>query len=62
MSPSAHGAVSPGGAAPSFTLPAPRRRIGTSHGAEESPSRLLVMLAVAFLLASPVITLVLSFP
>ena len=37
-----------------FTLPPPRRRIGS---AEPTPGGLLLMLAIGFLLASPVVTL-----
>lgn len=60
MSPTTQGA-GPGSGAPSpFLLPARQRRIGA--GREESPARLLTMLAVAFLLASPVITLLLVVP
>lgn len=43
-----------------FALPARRRRIGA--GGEEPPARLLTMVAVAFLLASPIITLLLAVP
>ena len=43
-----------------FTLPDRRRRITT--GPEEPPARLLTMVAVAFLLASPVITVLLAVP
>ncbi|WP_431268395.1 hypothetical protein [Dankookia sp. P2] len=43
-----------------FALPARRRRIGA--GGEDPPARLLTMLAIAFLLASPVITLLLVVP
>lgn len=43
-----------------FALPARHRRIGA--GGEEPPARLLTMLAVAFLLASPIITLLLAVP
>ena len=43
-----------------FALPARHRRVGA--GREEPPARLLTMLAVAFLLASPVITLLLAVP
>lgn len=64
MSRITQGTVSPmgmgqGHASP-FALPARHRRIGA--GAEEPPSRLLTMLAVAFLLASPIITLLLAVP
>ena len=60
MSPTIHG-TGPGTGAPSpFALPARRRRIGA--GAEEPPARLLTMVAIAFLLASPVITLLLAVP
>jgi hypothetical protein len=60
MSPITRGTASQSGAASPFALPARRRRIG--EGAEEPPARLLTMLAVAFLLASPVITLLLAVP
>lgn len=53
------GANAPFAASP-FVLPARRKRIGA--GAEEPPARLLTMLAIAFLLASPVITLLLAVP
>lgn len=43
-----------------FALPATRRRI--TAGPEEPLARLLTMLAVAFLLASPVITVLLVVP
>jgi hypothetical protein len=50
-------------AASPFALPAARRRIGVAdRRAEGPPGRLLLMLAVAFLLASPVISLLLAVP
>lgn len=42
-----------------FALPTARRRVGAAQG-EDPPGRLLTMLVVAFLLASPVITLLLT--
>ena len=62
MSRIAHSGPSPTGGGPGhaspFDLPDRRRRIGA--GAEETPSRLLTMLVIGFLLASPVITLLLA--
>lgn len=60
MSRIAYGTGSPPVVASPFTLPARRRRIGA--GGEDPPARLLTMLAIAFLLASPVITLLLAVP
>jgi len=62
MSRTAQSAHPPTGAGPGcgspFDLPDRRRRIGA--GAEDPPSRLLTMLVIAFLLASPIITLLLA--
>jgi hypothetical protein len=55
-----HGAESALGTTSPFALPARHRRIGA--GTEDPPARLLTMLAIAFLLASPVITLLLVVP
>ncbi|MFC7477850.1 hypothetical protein ACFQS7_26105 [Dankookia sp. GCM10030260] len=50
----------PLGTTSSFALPARQRRIGA--GDEDPPARLLTMVAIGFLLASPVITLLLAVP
>jgi hypothetical protein len=55
-----HGNASPVPAGSPFALPAPQRRIGAEARGEEKPARLLTMLAIAFLLASPVITVLLA--
>jgi hypothetical protein len=60
MSPTMHGNGSPVAAGSPFALPAAQRRIGSERQGEERPARLLTMLAVAFLLASPVITVLLA--
>ena len=60
MSPITRGTASPSGVASPFALPTRHRRIGA--GREDPPARLLTMVAIAFLLASPVITLLLAVP
>ena len=46
-----------------FAMPQHRRRVGSGEAARgETPGRLLTMLAIAFLLASPVITLLVVAP
>jgi hypothetical protein len=63
MSHDAHGSGGPIVAGSPFSLPAARPRVGAGgREAEDSPGRLLTMLAVGFLLASPVITLLLAVP
>ena len=55
--------ASPAPTESSFALPPARRRVGApERGAQDPVRRLLTMVAIGFLLASPVVTLLVALP